>query len=353
MERWNIYDSCILIIDDQIWNIELLKETLEIEGYTNVHALTDPLAWQEVFQRLRPDLLLLDLLMPYKDGYTIMHEMSTVVPDRQYLPILVLTADITPEAKKRALESGARDFLYKPFSVREVLLRIKNLLETRHLYLKLYKEGQELEEEIRSRTRDLEEINIEALERLARTVEYRDGGTGEHTRRVGHTSGLIARELGLGDRPSEMIRLMAPLHDIGKIAIPDSILLKEGKLTSDEYERMKMHTTIGARILHGSSQLMQVASDIAISHHERWDGHGYPHGLAGEAIPLVGRIVAVADVFDALMHARPYKRAWTLDEALYEIRSCSGSMFDPGIVEAFEYVLPEVVKFGVAVSTPH
>jgi putative two-component system response regulator len=239
-------------------------------------------------------------------------------------PVLVLTADVTVEVRRRALSAGASDFLSKPFDLHEIRLRVANLLETRRLQGELTQYARGLEERVRERTRDLEHSRLEVLERLALAAEYRDDDTYRHTERVGRITALLARRL-------------APLHDIGKVAISDRILLKPGRLTPEEFEAMKEHTVAGARILGGSSSpLLQMAEVIARSHHERWDGSGYPAGLAGEAIPLHGRLVAVADVFDALTHARPYKPAMPVEQALAELDAMAPAAFAPDVKAAFD-----------------
>jgi putative two-component system response regulator len=285
--------------------------------------------------------------MPHLDGFALLESLKAAVPQDVYLPVLVLTADITPETRRKALAEGAKDFLTKPFDVDEVLLRIKNMLETRALHLELRSQNQLLEERVRERTRDLEEAHIDTFERLALAAEYRDDDTGQHTLRVGLTSALVAREVGLPAAEVELIERAAGLHDVGKIGVPDAILLKPGKLTAEEFEVVKTHTSIGARLLSGSrSPLLRLAEEIAWAHHERWDGTGYA-GMSSEAIPLSGRIAAVADVFDALTHDRPYKRAWSVDEALTEIRSQRRRQFDPEVVDAFLRVQEEASGAGL------
>jgi putative two-component system response regulator len=247
----------------------------------------------------------------------------------------MLTGDDTPEAKREALTRGAKDFLNKPFHSDEVLLRIGTLLETRFLYLQVQSQNQILEGKVRDRTRELEAAQIEIIERLARAAEFRDDNTGQHTERVGQMAALIGRQLGLPVAQVALIRRAAPLHDVGKIGIPDAILLKLGKLSPDEFLLVKTHTTIGARILSGSRfPILRLAEEIAFNHHERWDGDGYAQ-IAGDAIPLAGRIVAVADVFDALTQKRPYKSAWPVADAIAEIDRQRGKQFDPVIVDAF------------------
>ncbi|MFY9587943.1 MAG: HD domain-containing phosphohydrolase [Actinomycetota bacterium] len=321
----------VLIVDDEPANVTLLHKILTRAGMDNLKEVTDPRQVLPLFQSFEPDLILLDLNMPHIDGFAVMRQLST----RPYVPILVLTADITSEAKQRALAAGAKDFLVKPFDPVEVLLRIENLLESRFLHVRLQNQNVELEERVRARTHELEVARLEILDRLAIAAEYRDDETRDHTRRVGQNAMLVARELGLSDDTAEMLGRAAPLHDLGKIGIPDAIRLKPGKLSIPEYEVMKTHTTIGASILAGvRSPLLQLAEEIALTHHERWDGAGYAR-LEGKAIPLAGRIVAVVDAFDALTHDRAYKPAWPIDEALDEIRRSSGTQFDPEVVMAF------------------
>ena len=325
----------ILIVDDQDANINLLERLLQQAGYKNLITTTDPRQALPLFLTQQPDIILLDLHMPHLDGFGVLEQLRPRLAERAYLPILVLSADITPEAKQRALSLGARDFVAKPFDHQEVLLRIKNLLETRALHSVLRNHNTLLEERVRERTQDFEEAQFEILVRLALAAEFRDDDTGRHAQRVGLSSALIAKELGMPGEDVASIRRTAPLHDVGKIGISDTILLKPGKLTQEEFEIMKTHTTLGGRILSGSRfQVLQFAEDIALTHHERWDGGGYV-GLKGEAIPMVGRIVAVADVFDALTHTRPYKPAWPIDEALAEISDQAGRQFDPNVVAAF------------------
>jgi len=331
--------SRILIIDDQSSNVLLLEGILDEEDYTGYRSITDSRHALPIFLEYQPDLILLDLQMPFMDGFEVMHQLRACMPSSIFLPILVLTADITPETKRQALAEGANDFLTKPFDPMEVILRIKNLLRTRALHLQLQDQNQLLEQKVRERTAELEETQVEILERLALAAEYRDDDTGEHTQRVGRTSGLIAQALGLPEAQVELIRRAAPLHDVGKIAIPDAILLKPGKLTVEEFELMKTHTTLGAKMMSGGRfPLLQLAEEIALTHHEHWDGAGYI-GLRGESIPIAGRIVSVADVFDALTYIRPYKKAWPLSDAIEEIQRQSGRQFDARVVEAFLAVI--------------
>ncbi|MDQ2730723.1 MAG: response regulator [Armatimonadota bacterium] len=326
----------LLIVDDEPANVRLLEEMLKDEGYTHIESTTDSRKALDLYTTFRPDLLLVDLMMPHVDGFAVMDQVRYANRRGSFVPILVLTADMTTATKRRALSAGANDFLTKPFDVIEALLRIQNLLTMRFMHLQLRDQNVILEEKVTERTQQLEESQVEILERLAQAAEFRDDDTGQHTRRVGTVSALIATEIGLPDNIVELIRRTAPLHDVGKIGIPDNVLLKPGKLLPLEFERIKQHTTIGASMLAaGRSELVQMARRIALSHHERWDGSGYPHGLSGEDIPIEGRIVAVADVLDALTHVRPYKQAWSYADATVEIQRQMGRQFDPTIVEAF------------------
>jgi response regulator RpfG family c-di-GMP phosphodiesterase len=251
-------------------------------------------------------------------------------------PVLMLTGDTTLSARRRALALGARDFVTKPFDVLEIELRVRNLLQARRYELSLALRADELEAAVRDRTEELEAARLEALERLALAAEYRDDHTGHHTRRVAQTVRLVAQALGLPEREVRLLELAAPLHDVGKIAVPDAVLLKPGRLTPDELELVRTHVTVGARILGGSaSPLLRVAEVIALRHHERWDGGGYPGGLTGEDIPQPARMVAVADVFDALVCERPYKPAWPLEEAVAEVLAGAATQFCPATVAAF------------------
>jgi putative two-component system response regulator len=330
----------ILAVDDDEANVLLLQRILERDGYTHVEVTTDPTRVPGMFAKNRPDLVLLDLHMPELNGFELMERLQLLNGagngNGAGVPFLVLTADATAETKRKALSAGARDFLTKPLDQLELLLRVRNLLQVQQLQDRLSNQNLRLEHEVAERTRDLDRAREEMLERLALAAEYRDDETQEHAWRIGRTCGLLARELGLPEEEVELLRRAAPLHDIGKIGIPDSILLKPGRLDDQEFEVIKSHTTIGDGILSGSqSPLLRLAQLIARTHHERWEGGGYPRGLTGETIPIAGRIVAVADVFDALTHARPYKEAWPVQEAVDEILSQAGRQFSPDVVAAF------------------
>ena len=326
----------ILIVDDEEINVRFLNRILQKVGFHTISGVNDArLALDEV-AAFQPDLVVLDLHMPWVDGFDILENLRTSQPEGDFLPVLVLTGDMSSEVRLRALAAGARDFLYKPFDNTEVLLRIRNLLEFRHLHKSLADQNHQLENRVTERTREVEKAKYELLQRLALAAEFRDDVTGDHTRRVGVISHELALHCGMTPEEAEVIRLAAPLHDIGKIGISDSVLLKDSSLTSNEYSVMMLHTVMGAKILSGSDNpVMRKAEEIAATHHERWDGGGYPKGLKGEEIPLSGRVVSIADVFDALLHERPYKPAWEWTEAVNEIRKESGKKFDPRLVDAF------------------
>lgn len=331
-----IKQARILVVDDEAANVRLLERLLTTAGYSQVQSTTNSAEAVGLFDTWRPDLLLLDLHMPSPDGFDILEQLRPDTLEGSRVPVLVLTADVTPAPRQRALASGARDFLSKPFDLAEVLLRIANLLESRHFQLALENRNDELRQGVEERTMELDEARIEILERLALAAEFRDDGTHQHAQRVGRTAALLAWRLGWSEEKVELMRRAATLHDVGKLGIPDALLLKPAALTPAEYDAVKEHVHIGRRILSGSrSPLLRLAEEIAMTHHERWDGTGYPHGLVGAGISIWGRLVAVADTFDAVAHSRPYKDARPVGEAVAEIMRLSGECFDPEVVEAF------------------
>jgi putative two-component system response regulator len=316
--------------------VQLLEEVLAEAGYTEVTSTRDPARVPEMCVAQKPDLLLLDLHMPVLSGYDVMAAIRELIEPPDSLPVLIFTADSSREARHRALSQGARDFVNKPIDPTELLLRVGNLLRTRHLQQQLERRSELLNEAVRARTGQLEQARQESLVILATMAEYHDYSTANHTRRVGLTASMIARSMGLSEQFVATIHDAALLHDVGKVGISDRILLKPGRLTPEERSTMMSHVEIGARILgRARSPVLRTAAEIARTHHERWDGQGYLGGLSGEDIPLAGRITAVADVFDALTHARPYKDAWDTERSMAAIMSQAGLQFDPRVVEAF------------------
>jgi len=335
-------DAHILIVDDEMLNIALLEKILRHAGYHRIKSLTDSREVMPIFFDFKPDIIFLDLVMPHIDGFQLLGQLRSVTPEESYLPILILSGDLSIETRRRALSQGATDFITKPFDLMEVLLRTQNMLKTRQLQEQLVAQNLSLEDAVEQRTRELQDARLELLDKLARAVEYRDDDTGQHTQRVGSNAAIIAYRMGLSEYHSRLIQQAAPLHDVGKVGIPDSILLKPRELSEQEYELMKSHTTIGAQILSQSRfDVLIAAEKIARSHHERWDGSGYPHKAKGGEIPLEARITSVVDVFDALTHERPYKHAWSEEESLAEIRKLSGTHFDPDVVNMLNSVYAE------------
>ena len=324
----------LLVVDDEEANLALLRGMLLRGGYRDVDVLDDPRRVEERFRLNPPDLLLLDYRMPHRTGLEVLEALAPLLPEG--FPVVMVTADDRPEVRHAALARGARDFVGKPFQAVEVLLRVRNLLEAWVARRGLLDENEALEARVLARTADLERTQVEMLVRLARAAEFRDDAAGEHVWRVARTCALIADALGEPPDRVEALMRAARLHDVGKIAIPDGILLKPGALTTAEFDVVKGHCQVGYDLLSGSrSPLVQLAAEIALAHHERWDGQGYPRALAGRAIPLAARVLSVADAFDALTHDRAHARAVSPEAAVAEIERGRGSQFDPVVVDAF------------------
>jgi putative two-component system response regulator len=335
----------ILVVDDDPAIRAVLLFLLQRAGLLNLHSAASGTEAIAQFDRIQPDLVVVDLHLPDMNGIELLTELKLRIEADDYLPFVVITGDDSDQARDAALAAGAKDFVTKPFQSNEVLLRLHNLLETRMMHLALQRQRNLLVEQFDARSRELEDARIEILERLARVAEHRDDGAFGHIRRVGELAALIAEELQCDTDQIEQIRRAAPLHDVGKIGIRDDILLKAGPLAPSEFLIQERHTVIGAQILSdGGFPVLRLAEQIALTHHERWDGKGYPGGLSGAEIPLAGRIVAVADSFDALVHPRPYKAAWPIEEALEEIQRESGRRYDPAVVDA----MMRVVAAGLA-----
>lgn len=333
----------LLIIDDEPDQVRLMTRILQTAGYSHIEGLSDAADSLNVVRDFAPDLILLDLRMDGIDGFEVLSQLRRYLPADEFLPVLVVTSEPGRQSRERALSLGATDFLSRPFEIFDVILRVRNLLQTRFLHLELMARNELLEAQVLERTRKLaqsqEELKLaqlDVIDRLAHVGEHHDDDTGAHTRRVARTARLLAQRLGLESEAVEMIRRAAPLHDVGKIGVSDTILQKPARLTPGEFSIIQRHCQIGAALLSdGRSELLRVARTIALSHHERFDGSGYPQKLAGEEIPIEGRIVAVADVFDALTHNRPYKEAWSVAQAVAEIENQSAQQFDPQVVAAF------------------
>ncbi|PID77292.1 MAG: two-component system response regulator [Deltaproteobacteria bacterium] len=338
-----LYNSNILIVDDNVSNIVLLESLLEDAGYKNCVSTTDPRKVESLCANHDFDLILLDVRMPYLSGIEVIYLLKEQV-ERDFIPILVMTAQTDLKTKRDALEAGAKDFLTKPFENWEVLLRIKNMLETKYFYRRQVIRADVLENEVKRRTLDLREAQLEIVLSLGRVSKYRDSDTGNHLLRMSKITELMARSLGFSDHKCELFLYASPMHDVGKVAIPDAVLLKKGALDEDEWKIMRSHTWLGAEILGSyDSDIMRLASEMALYHHEKWDGTGYPHGLSGENIPVSARIVALSDVFDALTSKRPYKEAWPVEDAVEFLKAQSGRHFDPALLKIFLDNLPDVI----------
>lgn len=322
----------VLIVDDAPESIDVLRGVLG--GEYQVKAAIHGALGLELARAAPPDLILLDVMMPEMDGFEVCARLKAD-PLTATIPVIFVTTLADAGSEGRGLEAGAVDYLTKPYVPALVRSRVKSHLARYHRHLSL-------EHEVRARTRELSETRLEIIRRLGRAGEYRDNETGMHVLRMSHIARLIALRLGMTEAEAELVLQAAPMHDVGKLGIPDSILLKPGKLTPAEWEIMKQHTVIGAEIVGDHpSELMQTARMVALRHHERWDGTGYPHGLRGEAIPRIARLVSVADVFDALLSPRPYKDPWTLAATVQELKAQSGRHFEPAAVGALLETLPD------------
>ena len=371
------FDSCgqtakIMLVDDEPLNIKVVRKHLANAGYQRFVATTEPGQAMGMVRRENPDAMLLDIMMPGISGLDLLKMIRTDL-SLTHLPVIILTAADSAETRVQALELGATDFLGKPVDPIELLPRVRNaiLLKAHYDHLKRY--AQHLEERVRQRTAQLASSRLELIHCLARAAEFRDFETGRHVVRVGRYAGMIGRQMGLDEETVELLEHAAPLHDMGKIGIPDEILLKPGKLAPDEFQLMqkhcgfgrntfepmaadewrtlKAHTFLGEAIMDTPcSPVIQYAAEIALTHHERWDGSGYPLGLAGESIPLSGRITAVADVFDALSSKRPYKPAMPLDKCLSILKEGRGKHFDPQVLDAFLACKEQIVGIMVQLA---
>lgn len=350
--NFDVINANILIVDDEPANILVLKKILEMKGYSNIVTTLDPTQALPLYLEHRSDLILLDINMPVMDGYEVMQHLRDKL-NKKLPPILVLTAQHTQSFRQRALDSGALDYVTKPFNAEELLSRVHNLLavEMANKYMRLQNEI--LEQKVYERTQELHDTRLQVVRRLGRAAEYRDNETGLHIIRMSKMAVVIAKAAGMDEEQCDLLLNAAPMHDIGKIGIADEILLKPGKFEPEEWAIMQTHAQIGADILSGDdSELMKMAHDIALSHHEKWNGKGYPNGLKGEEIPLVGRITALSDVFDALTSVRPYKKAWTVEDAINFIKDESGEHFEPSLVEHMVDNLEEIIKVKEQYSEP-
>lgn len=326
----------ILVVDDTPENIELMTEVLDPYYRTKI-AINGDKALKIAFSDTPPDLILLDIMMPGISGYDVCKSLKDN-PDTRGIPVIFVTAMSEVADEQKGLELGAVDYITKPISPAIVLARVKT-------HLALYDQTRELERMVEVRTAELEKTRLQIIRRLGRASEFKDNETGNHVIRMSHYSRLIAQAAGMGQESVDILFHAAPMHDVGKIGIPDHVLLKPGKLDDAEWEIMHQHPHMGAEIIGEQyDDLLQTARLLALTHHEKWDGSGYPNKLRGEEIPLGGRIVAIADVFDALTSERPYKKAWPVEDAVRVIEDGAGSHFDPGLMAPFKAALPSMLK---------
>lgn len=332
----------VLIVDDAKANIDILVAALR-DRYRLSVATNGPTALAQV-KANPPDLILLDIMMAGMDGYQVCSKLKADTTTSG-IPVIFISAMHEVEDKSKGFALGAVDYITKPFEIVEVQARVRTHLSLKHAMEALSNQNLVLDAKVRERTKALRDTQLEVIYRLSRAAEYRDNDTGLHIKRMSHFTRAISAAMGCDEDTCSLFFHASPMHDIGKIGIPDHILLKPARLDPEEWSTMKTHTTIGAEILSGhDSLLIRTAQAIALTHHEKWDGSGYPAGISGEEIPFAGRIVAVCDVFDALTSQRPYKQPWPLDEVLREMRACSGAAFDPAIVDVFLKTLPTLLS---------
>ena len=338
----NIY-ARILLIDDEVNNLKVLQRMLSGAGFRYIYTAENGQKGIDMVEEVDPDILLLDIRMKGIDGFEVIRQVREKSSRDTFLPIVVLTAQQDEDTRVAALSGGARDFITKPFDLMEIIARINNLLEIRFLNREMQDQNRSLEHRVQERAGELEKTRKEVLIRLGRASEYRDNETGMHVLRIGQFAETLSRKIGLTNHECLLIAQASPLHDIGKIGIPDQILLKPGNLDEREWEIMKKHCEIGARILGGSnSELLNTAEIIALNHHEQWEGGGYPNGLKGEAIPIEARIVTLCDVLDALTSRRPHKKPWPAEKAFKQIEEQGTEWFDPHLFRNFKECLPRI-----------
>lgn len=342
----------VLAVDDSSLNLTVYRSVLAHIEDVVVVPFTEPQMALDWARGNSPDLAIVDYHMPRLDGLQFL-ERFRQIPHAKETLVVMISADAEREVRHRALSSGVNDFLNKPIDPVEFQARVRNLLELANRRKQMADRTALLRSEVERATEAIASREIETILRLTRAAEFRDDVTGMHVTRVGHICATLARAVGMPEEECDKFLLAAPMHDIGKVATPDGILLKPGPLTPEEFEIMKLHTVAGHEILKDSaSSMLQLAAEIALTHHERFDGKGYPHGLKGSEIPLSGKLCSIADVFDALTSARPYKEAWTIEKAVEHIDEQRGKQFDPELVELFHRSFDEIVaikrRFGAS-----
>lgn len=373
-QREPIMDSRIMIVDDEPANIMVVRKYLRDVGYTDFVCTSDSTEALDTIRQREPDLLLLDIMMPRVTGLDVLRALR-LVKETEHLPVLILTASTDSETKQDALHLGATDFLAKPVDPSDLIPRVRNALLVKAYQDRLANHVDQLEQDVRKRTAELEVSRQEIIHALARVAEYRDDCTGRHVVRVGRYAGIIARALGFGEARVRLLEMAAQMHDVGKVAIPDAIVNSPGKLTPEEFSIMQTHCAVAKTILEPiperewqllkthsergasllqirTSPLLMLAAKIAQTHHERWDGTGYPLGLAGEDIPIEGRITAVADVFDALSTARSYKPPFPREKCFAILEEGRDAHFDPKVLDAFFTQSEDIVRVQIECMDP-
>jgi putative two-component system response regulator len=336
MAQTEMEKPIVLIVDDTPENIEILAAILK-DDYKIRIATNGPLALKIAQMMPLPDLILLDIMMPGMDGYEVCDKLQAH-PNTAHIPIIFVTAKISIKDEIYGLKKGAVDYISKPITPEIAQQRVAT-------HIALGNQKRELYYQVKKKTEEINRTKLAVIQRLGRAAEFKDNETGMHVMRMANYSYLLAKACGMSEEDSETLREAAPMHDIGKIGIPDNVLLKTGKLNGEEWDIMKTHVNMGAEILGNceGSELLEMAKIVALTHHEKWDGSGYPNGLKGDKIQLIGRICAIADVFDALTSERPYKKAWTVEDAFNLIKENAGSHFDPQLARLFLDLKPQVI----------
>lgn len=337
--------TIIYVVDDVPTNIELVEAVFRNDLNIAIKKAGDGKKLLDLIEKDGlPDLIILDLMMPVMDGFDVLKKLKDT-REKKYFPIVVLTALADKQSIIDALSFGADDYVTKPFFVEELKTRAYNMLKLKERDEFLNASLDIMESNLLEKLRMLEHTQLEIIIRLGKASEFRDDETGRHIERISNYVSLIAGAMAFNNEQTSLMKHASPMHDIGKIGIPDNILLKPGRLTEDEFKIIKLHSIIGSKILSGTTlPLLELAREIAVSHHERWDGNGYPQGLSKEDIPISGRIVSITDVFDALTSNRVYKTAWTIEKALDYIKEQRGKQFAPDVVDAFFSVVDKIIE---------
>ena len=334
----------VLAVDDEEQIRNMIKNVLSDFDY-EIFLAKDGTEALETVEEVSPDVILLDIQMPGMTGIEVTKALKQN-DKTKIIPVVILSGLHDVDYRIEALEAGADDFLSKPPVIQELITRVKTLVQVKKYNDHMIDHQKELQDQIEKKTKQIKDTSLETVYRLSRAAEFRDEDTGDHIKRLSHLAASLYQKLGRTESEVEAIQYASIMHDVGKIGVPDTILLKPGKLDAKEWELMKLHTTIGGKILEGSSsKFLLFGESIALTHHEKWDGSGYPKGFRGKEIPITGRVIAVVDVFDALTSKRPYRRdPFSVGEAFNIIGKGKGTHFDPEIVDTFLSMRNEIIK---------